>query len=74
MRREQFHAEGMNRSKKRATERFHGFQRQARFEDLLSRSLLHFIGSAICVGNDDELRQPFAAHALNGSRFRRSDR
>ena len=59
MRREQFHAEGMNRSEKRATERFHGFQRQAGFEDSLSRSLLHFIGSAIRVGNDHELRQPF---------------
>ena len=34
----------MNRSKKCATERFHGFQRQAGFEDSLSGSLLHFIG------------------------------
>ena len=59
MRREQFHAEGMNCSEKRATERFHGFQRQVGFEDSLSRSLLHFIGSAIRVGNDHELRQPF---------------
>jgi hypothetical protein len=49
----------MNRSKKRATERFHGFQRQAGFEDSLSRSLLHFIGSAIRVRNDHELGQPF---------------
>src|SRR5205814_8070609 len=59
MRREQFHAEGMNRSEKRATERFHGFQRQASFEDSLSRALLHFIGCAIRVGNDHELWQPF---------------
>src|SRR5882724_5362628 len=49
----------MNRSKKRATERLHGFQRQPGFEDSLSRSLLHFIGSAIRVGNDHELRQRF---------------
>ena len=49
----------MDRSKKRTTERFHGFQRQAGFEDSLSRSLLHFIGSAIRVGNDHELRQRF---------------
>jgi hypothetical protein len=59
MRREQFHAEGMNRSEKRAAERFHGLQRQSGFEDSLSRSLLHFIGSPIRVGNDDELRKPF---------------
>src|SRR5438034_10293581 len=59
MRREQFHAEGMNRSEKRATERFHGFQRQSGFEDSLSRSLLHLIGSAIRVGNNQELRQRF---------------
>src|SRR5205823_14995449 len=59
MRREQFHAEGMNRSKKRATERFHGFQRQSGFEDSLSRSLLHLIGSAIRVGNIQELLQRF---------------
>src|SRR5437867_4049703 len=49
----------MNRSEKRAAERFHGVQRQFGFEDLLSGSLLHFIGSAIRVGNDHELRQPF---------------
>src|SRR5207249_7103269 len=59
MRGEQFHAESMNRSEKPASERFHGFQRQFGIEDLLSRSLLHFIGSAIRVGDDDELRQPF---------------
>src|SRR6266516_3794547 len=59
MRREQFHAERMNRSEKRAAERFHDVQRQSGFEDLLSGSLLHFIGSAIRVGNDHELRQPF---------------
>src|SRR4029453_7787238 len=49
----------MNRSKKRATERLHGFQRQPSFEDSLSRSLLHFIGRAIRVGNNHELRQRF---------------
>jgi hypothetical protein len=49
----------MNRSEKRAAERFHGVQRQFGFEDLLARSLLHFIGSAIRVSDDHELRQPF---------------
>src|SRR5438094_10163936 len=49
----------MNRSEKRTSERFHGVQRQFGFEDLLARSLLHFIGSAIRVSDDHELRQPF---------------
>src|SRR5438552_1937110 len=49
----------MNRSEKRATERFHDVQRQSGFEDLLACPLLHFIRSAIRVGNDHELRQPF---------------
>src|SRR5437867_2054153 len=49
----------MNRSEKRAAERFHGAQRQFGFEDLLARSLLHFVGSAIRVSDDYELRQPF---------------
>jgi hypothetical protein len=58
MRREQFHAKGVDRSERRAAKRFHRFQRQSRFENLSSRSLLHFIGGAICVSDDDELRQP----------------
>src|SRR5437899_12273637 len=59
MHREQLHAKRMDGSEKRAAKRFHGFQRQAGFENSLARSLLHFIGSAIRVSHDDKLRQPF---------------
>ena len=59
MHREQLHAKRMDGSEKRAAKRFHGFQRQAGFENSLARSLLHFIGSAIRVSHDNKLRQPF---------------
>src|SRR5436190_22875428 len=58
-RREQLHAERVDRSEKCAAKRFHRFQRQRGFENLLARSLLHFVGSAIRVGHDNELGQPF---------------
>src|SRR5262249_2149414 len=58
MRREQFHAKRVDRSEKRAAKCFDSFQRQPRFENLSSRSLLHFVGGTICVGDDDEMRQP----------------
>ena len=84
MRREQFHAKRVDRSEERAAKRFHGFQRQPRFENLSSCSLLHFIGGAICVGDDDELRQPFERTLLifrdlnnaigNRARFARAGR
>src|SRR5947199_1758779 len=59
VRREEFHAKRVDRSKKRTAKRFHDLQRQPGFEDSLARSLLHFIGSAIRVGYNNELRQPF---------------
>src|SRR5207302_9582221 len=55
----QLHAELVDRSEKCAAKRFHRFQRQRGFEYLLARSLLHFVGSAIRVGHDNELGQPF---------------
>src|SRR5437868_6472607 len=57
--REQLHAESVDRSEKCAAKRFHDFQRQRGFENLLARSLLHLVGSAIRVGHDNELGQPF---------------
>ena len=59
VRREQLHAERVDRSEKRAAKCFDDFQRQPSFEDSLTRSLLHFIGSAIRVRHDDKLWQPF---------------
>jgi hypothetical protein len=59
MRRQELHAKRVDRSKKRATERFNGFEWKAGFENLLPRALLHFISGPIRVSDNHKLRQPF---------------
>jgi hypothetical protein len=59
MRREELHAKGVDSSKKRATECFHGFERKAGFENPLPRALLHLISGAVRVSDNHKLRQPF---------------
>ena len=59
MRCEELHAKRVDSSKKRATERFYGFERKPGFEDPLPRPLLHFIGGAVRVSDNHKLGQPF---------------
>jgi hypothetical protein len=56
---EELHAKRVDRSKKRATERFHCFERKTGFQDPLPCALLHFISGAVRVSNDHKLREPF---------------
>jgi hypothetical protein len=59
MRRQELHAKRVDRSKKRATERFDSFEWKAGFENPLARALLHFISGTIRVSGNHKLRQPF---------------
>ena len=56
---EEFHAKRVDRSKKRATERFHGFERKAGFENSLPCTLLHFVSGSVRVSDNHKLWQPF---------------
>ena len=55
----QFHAEAVDRAEKGATKCFDDLERKAGFKNALARALLHLIGGAIGIGDDDELRQTF---------------
>ncbi len=54
---EQFDAEAVDRSKERVVKSSNHSDAAARLENLVPRALLHFIGGAICVGDDDQLRE-----------------
>jgi hypothetical protein len=56
---QELHAKCVDRSKKCATERFHSLEREAGFENPLSRALLHFISGPVRVSDNHELREPF---------------
>ena len=62
--REQFYAEAVNRSEKCAVERFDHFQWQTRRENFLPRALLYFVSRSVCVGDDNQVRQPLACMSI----------
>ena len=55
--REQFHAKAVDRAEEGAIERLDDFQGKPGLEDALPGALLHLVGGAVGVGDDDELRQ-----------------
>jgi hypothetical protein len=49
----QFHAEAVNRAKEGATKCLDDLERKASFKNSLARALLHLIGRAVGIGDDD---------------------
>ncbi len=52
---EQLYAEAVNRTKVSAIERLDDFQGKSGLENPLASALLHLIGGAVGVGDDDQL-------------------